>query len=68
MCSNFGAETRLKEKNAINKTNEIQKFMHTISKDLSRESRLCRALSPFAVDRIPCAQKMILKELQDTDA
>jgi hypothetical protein len=31
--------------------------MDTMSKDLSRESRNCRALSPLDVDRIPCLRK-----------
>lgn len=30
---------------------------HTISKDLSRESRQCRAFRPLAVDRTPCSWK-----------
>jgi hypothetical protein len=34
--------------------------MDTMSKDLSGESRNCRALSPRAVDRIPCLIKKIL--------
>jgi hypothetical protein len=31
--------------------------LNTISKDLSRESRHCRELRPFDVDRIPCLLK-----------
>ena len=31
--------------------------LHTISKDLSRESIHCRELRPFDVDRIPCLLK-----------